>query len=461
MDPRTRRRSAPRWAAIVAVTLFVAAAASACGDAATPGATTRFAAAPMTTVAPSPPAVAASPSAPVAVQPDSRTQALIEFLAERVKAEPDDGDGQLRLGLTLLQRIRETADPSLYKPAEAALTAARRLLPDDPQPLVGLGGLQLGRHEFAVALATGRAALKLDPTSVGAGSIQVDALIELGRYDAAFAAADRLAAQAPDLTTLARLSYSRELRGDLDGALAAMQQAADSPSLAPENTAFALSVVGHLQRLDGDPAAARSSFERALELVPGHAPSLAGLGRLAVGVGDLDAAATYFDRAAAVVPLAEYVIALGETREAAADLKGAHRQYDLARAEILLFKANGVAVDLDLALFEADHGNPQQALALARSAYAATPTVRAADAVAWSLLRLGRSEEAVRYSHEALRLGTRDPLFLYHAGAIEAARGEASAARDHLTAALATDPGFSATGARNARTLLDGLDSAS
>ena len=459
----------PPWAAIVAVSLLTATATGACAGTPVPSAGIPGdgpATAPEVTAVPSAPAPSAAAPAPAATVPDpspagSRTQALIEFLVGRVKADPADGDSQLTLGLTLLQRIRETADPSLYKPAEVALTAARRLLPRDPQPLVGLGGLQLGRHQFSAALATGRAALKLDPTSVGAGSIQVDALIELGRYDAAFTAADALAARAPDLTTLARLSYSRELRGDLGGALAAMQQAASAPSLAAENTAFALSLVGHLQRLNGDPVAARSSFEHALALVPDHAPSLAGLGRLAVGDGDLDAAATYFERAAAVVPLAEYVIALGETREAAGDLKGAHRQYDLARAEILLFKANGVAVDLDLALFEADHGDPQEALTLARSAYATTPTVRAADAVGWSLLRLGRTDEAIPYSREALRLGSRDPLFLYHAGVIEEEHGDVAAARDHLMAALATDPGFSAVGAADAQARLKVLDSAS
>jgi tetratricopeptide (TPR) repeat protein len=403
------------------------------------------------------PGAALASAAPTLAVVASRTQARIDYLVERVRTEPSDGDAQLELGLTLLQRIREIGDPSLYGPAENALTQARRLLPGDPQPLVGLGGLQLGRHQFATALKTAGAALAIDPSSVSAGSIRIDALIELGRYDEAFAAVDKLVARSADLTTLSRLSYSRELRGDVPGALAAMQQAAGSPSLAPENSAFAYSIVGHLERLDGDPEAARVAYERALALAPNHAPSIAGLGRLAVGDGDLDRATTEFQRAAAIVPLAEYVIALGETREAAGDLDGAHQQYDLARTEITLFKANGVAVDLDLALFEADHGDAQRALALAQAAYDAAPTVRAADALAWSLFRAGRIDEAAARSKAAFRLGSRDPSFLYHAGAIDAARRDATAAREHLTAALATDPGFSAMGAKDARALLDGL----
>ena len=47
--------------------------------------------------------------------------------------------------------------------------------------------------------------------------------------------------------------------------------------------------------------------------------------------------------------------------------------------------------------------------------------------------------------------------FRYHSGMIWAALGEADAARADLSAALATDPAFSATGARDARETLAGL----
>lgn len=388
---------------------------------------------------------------------ESPTQALIEFLIERIAADPTDGDAQLELGFALVQRIRETADASLYAPAEAAFVEASRLLPADPRPLIGIGGLRLGRHEFAAALEAGQAALEADPTSASAANVVVDALVELGRYEEAFAAVEALAAGSADLSSLARLSYARELQGDLPGALAAMQLAADSPGLAAENTAFALAIVGQLQRLTGDPDAARSSYERALELVPDHAPSIAGLGRLAVGDGDLGAARGYFERAAAILPLPEYVIALGETLEAAGDTTGARRQYDLARAEIALFRASGVVTDLELSLFEADHGDAAEALRLAEAAYAMTPTVRAADALAWALHRSGRDAEAWKRAEEALRLGSREPLLQYHAGAIAASIGETEVARRHLEAALNADPGFSATGAADARAILDAL----
>ena len=154
-----------------------------------------------------------TPTSPLAPSTTPPTQDLIEFFAARVDEDPDDGDAQLQLGLALLQRIRETADPSLYPPTEAALGAARRLRPDDPLPLIGLGGVLLGKHEFADALRIGQEAETLDPSSSGAGAVVVDALIELGRYEEAFASVDRLVARSADLTSLTGCRMPASCRG--------------------------------------------------------------------------------------------------------------------------------------------------------------------------------------------------------------------------------------------------------
>ena len=256
--------------------------------------------------------------------------------------------------------------------------------------LVGIGGLQLGRHDFADALATAETALQQAPGLVAAHAVKVDALVELGRYDEATDAAAELLAIRVDLTSLARVSYLRELHGNVDGAIAAMRQAADAPALAPENTAYVRTLLGNLLVQAGRPDEARAAYEDVLAVVPDHAAAIAGLGRLAVGRGDLDEAIDRFERAAAILPLPEYVIALGEAREAAGDQEAAATSYDLARAETQLFVAAGVDVDLELAVFEADHGDSARALELAEAAYASRKTVRTADALAWASHRVGR-----------------------------------------------------------------------
>jgi tetratricopeptide (TPR) repeat protein len=431
---------------------------AACGSSrATPTATTP----PVASAAASPStAAASSPSAGPPSSPETKPSPTVARIAElraQLATDPGDADAQRDLGFALAQRVRETADPSLYGPALDAFDTALRLRPDDALATVGVAGIQLGKHQFADALLTARHAIELSPGLVPARAAEVDALVELGRYDDADEAAGEMLGLSADITTLARVSYLAELRGRLPAAVAAMRQAAASPGLAPENTAYVDALLGNLLAWSGRRADAADAYAAALALVPNHPASVAGQGRLAVAEGRLDEAIALFQRAAAVVPLPEYLVALGDAQTAAGRADEGRRSYELARAEIQLFRAAGVVVDVDLALLEADHGDPAAALVDAEAGYAATPTVRAADALAWALHRLGRDREALPHVREALRLGSIDPILRFHAGAIEAAVGDGKAARRDLERALRTDPGFSATGAAEARRLLDGL----
>ncbi|TML33419.1 MAG: tetratricopeptide repeat protein [Actinobacteria bacterium] len=99
--------------------------------------------------------------------------------------------------------------------------------------------------------------------------------------------------------------------------------------------------------------------------------------------------------------------------------------------------------DAEIALFEADHGSPQRAVTLARRAYAAAPSVRSADALGWALTAAGHPADGLAYARRALRLGSRDPLFLYHAGMAARAAGAYAAARTYLARALSLNPRFS------------------
>jgi tetratricopeptide (TPR) repeat protein len=195
----------------------------------------------------------------------------------------------------------------------------------------------------------------------------------------------------------------------------------------------------------------------ALAGFPGYAPAEAGLARVDAALGRFGPA---IERLRAVVerlPLPEYVIALGETELAAGLRAAALRDFELVRAEQRLLGASGVNTDAELAVFEADHGDRRRALRLGRRGYAAAPSVRSADALGWALTRAGRPHEGLGYARRALRLGSRDPLFLFHAGMAARDAGEPVAARAYLTRALAANPRFSPLHAPAARRALRGL----
>src|SRR5207237_8134987 len=103
---------------------------------------------------------------------------------------------------------------------------------------------------------------------------------------------------------------------------------------------------------------------------------------------------------------------------------------------------NGVNTDVDLALFEANHGSAAKAVALGRRAWAEAPSVRSADAYSWALSRAGDDPMALRFSAEAMRLGSRDPSFLYHAGIVAQRAGWVAAARAYLSRLVAQPPRY-------------------
>jgi hypothetical protein len=105
------------------------------------------------------------------------------------------------------------------------------------------------------------------------------------------------------------------------------------------------------------------------------------------------------------------------------------------RAEQRLLGRSGVDVDVDAALFEADHGSPRRAVALARRAWAAAPSVRSADALGWALTRSGHARAALPWAARALRLGSRDPAFNLHAGLAARAAGRPALAATRLAVA--------------------------
>ena len=63
------------------------------------------------------------------------------------------------------------------------------------------------------------------------------------------------------------------------------------------------------------------------------------------------------------------------------------------------------------------------------------------DTLAWALFKNGRAAEAGRAIDQALRLGTRDPILLYHAGLISQRLGDFAPARDFLPAPWPFPPG--------------------
>lgn len=388
-------------------------------------------------------AASAAPSATPILLPGAGSALLITQAIEAVKADPTNTTALLTLGLAYYQHARETADPTDYARADESFDRILAIEPHNAEALIGKGIIALARHDFAGGLALGQQAQRLAPRVARVYGIIGDALVELGRYPEALDAIQQMVDTRPDLGSYSRVSYQRELHGDLDGAIKAMEAAVIAGGPATENTEYVRVVLGNLWFLKGDLDKAEASYASSLAHSPGYVFALAGAARVAAAHGDMDRAMTLYQQAADRVPFPEFLIALGETQEAAGLTDASAATYRLVRQIEALFKADGVNTDLDLALFESDHDDPATALELARAAYAETPNVKAADALAWALYHNGQPDEARRYAEESLRLGSLEPSYRYHAGMIAVAQGDAPAGREYLTESLARNPAWS------------------
>ncbi|NUR78072.1 MAG: tetratricopeptide repeat protein [Thermoleophilia bacterium] len=380
------------------------------------------------------------------------TQALVLRLQDRLRARPSNVRGLDLLGLAYQQRARETGDPSYYTKSEGVLRRALRLAPRDLDATSGLASLELSRHRFARALDLGRTALRISPSTARNHGVVGDALLELGRYRAAFRQFDTMVRLKPGVSSYARVAYARELLGRLDGARDALLLARDAAADEPEPFAWTETQLGKLELGRGRLAVAAQHLRSALRAFPGYVYALDALAQVGVARGDLEPATALERRAVETIPLPQFVGLYGDLLDVSDRGRAARLQYATEEGIRRLLRANGVRTDLETALFDVDHGIRLRAsLTLARAAQRSRPSIDGDDVLAWALTRNGRCAEALRYSTLALRLGTRDAAKFFHRAEIERCLG--SDPRPWARRARALNPRFSVLWAPTLRRL--------
>ena len=397
------------------------------------------------------PAAAATDALPTAIAAElakgfaaGDTQAEILGLQGELKLDSHNVKALDTLGLAYLQRVRETGDPTYYGKADGILHDALRIAPRDLIATAGLGQLALSRHQFRTALAIGLEAKRISPTTSGVYGVIGDAEIELGRYPQAIKTFDHMAALKPDVASYSRVSYARELIGHVAAAERAMLLAASAAVGEQEASSWTHVQLGLLYLGHSQPKLALTQMNDALALDPTYYVALDGMAQAQASLGHLRVAIEFEHSAVDRVPLPAQVAFLGDLYGAVGNRTGAKREYALIAVIEKLLAANGVRNDLDIALFDADHGiAPAHLLTLARKGYAERPSVYGDDVLGWALARSGRCAEALEWSNRSLRLGTKDALKDFHHGWIEACLGNRAEAAVWYRRALALNPTFS------------------
>lgn len=388
------------------------------------------------------PAIVGNAVRPGARLPGASLDQTIASLQARLDDLPGDYVSWATLGLAYVQQARITVDPTYYGRADGALARSLEEGGDDNYlAFAGLSALASARHDFATGREFAEQGLEINDFSAILYGALSDAQIQLGLYDEGFASIDRMLELSPDTASLTRASYAAELLGDMERATELMQRALDDAPNASDR-AFASFYLGELKFNAGDPNGALGDYNRAVEAAPDEPALLAGKAKAEAASGQVLTALGHYAEVVERAPDPSYVTAYGRLLESLGRDAEAQQQYRVVEATLALFAAEGVAPDAAPVLFEADHGDVDEALAQSEVGVEQRPFIAMYDARAWALHRAGRDVEALDAIERALDLGTPYASYHYHAGMIHRALGNDDRALEELRRAMEINPTF-------------------
>jgi tetratricopeptide (TPR) repeat protein len=346
-------------------------------------------------------------------------QDTIQAMERRLREQPADAIAAVSLADALLRqaRVAGTAGPSFR--AEQAL---KQVLHADPRTYEArrmLGAVYLSQHRFREAIREAERASAERPTDDWNYGVMGDGYLELGEYDQAFAAFQKMMDLRPTAGAYARAAYALELRGRLHAALEAMKLSTDAtPPGDRESIAWHHAQLGDLYRQLGKPEEAALEYAWANHSFPDHPFAERGLAELLDAQGDRPGAIAKLEALMKRSPAPDLEAKLGDLYSADGRDADASRAYALAEAG-WRFDAPHPS---QLARFLADHDRKLgEAVALAERTQAERHDIFTEDALAWCYFKNGRIHEAELAITRAQRTGTRDRTILAHAAAIRQA----------------------------------------
>ncbi len=242
------------------------------------------------------------------------------FYMDQQKAlskNPTDNEAKLNLVELFVKEARVTGEHGHYYPAALKLTDEIMVAIDVKEDIkframVARAGVLLSLHEFSKALEVGNEAVALNPMNAQIYGVLIDANVELGNYKEAVAMADKMMSIKPDIRSYSRISYLREIHGDVDGAKEAMSMAIKSGYPGYEETAWAMLTLGNLYVKYGDLETADNIYDQILQTRENYPFAIAAKGEVQYLKGDLAAAEKTINEAINIIPEVGYYVQLAQ-----------------------------------------------------------------------------------------------------------------------------------------------------
>lgn len=330
--------------------------------------------------------------------------------------DPKDNEAALKLAYVFVNEARITGEHGHYYPA--ALTMCEHILKQPElekdmqfRAMAVKAGVQLSLHDFKNALQTGIEAMNINPYNAQNYGVLVDANVELGNYPEAVKWADKMVSIRPDLRSYARVSYLREIHGDVDGAIEAMKMAVDAGLPGQEHTCWARLTLGNLYKQYGQLDAAEGEYNTILKERPKYPFAVAALAEVARERKDYAQAEKLFKEAAAIIPEVSFYEELARLYKAQGKEDACKQTLDEIWPMLADDEAHGHNMNLEYASIYADIvGDLNKALTYALKEYEIRPeNIDVNRKLALIYQEMGNSPKALEHMTKAAKTNSKHP----------------------------------------------------
>ena len=377
------------------------------------------------------------------------TKEAIETLEDNIRRNPDHIDSKLKLALGYMQEARVTGNHGYYD--ALAFQLINEVLNKDSENFEALSAkatLQATAHQFADALETSNKVIKINPHNAYIYGILCDANVELGNYEEAIKAADKMVSIRPDNRSYSRISYLREIFGDYEGAKAAMTLAMNSGISGFEPTEWARVYLGNLYQLTGDSVKADRLYRQALINRNQYAPALAGLGKLAKERKDYKTGIVFYKKAAKAQDDYFFQQELGELYALNNQNTESQEAFKIAQDMLINHQhptsaENGIGhnIDRELAQLFITMNEYDLAYNSATAEYIRRPNnIDVNETMAWACYHKKMYPEAQYYVLKAMNTGSKNAALHYKAGLIVQKNNHPLMAQSYFNSAIKINP---------------------
>lgn len=352
-----------------------------------------------------------------------KTKEKVATLNQEIAKKQGDIKSRLQVAVIYMSEARITGEHPYYYPAIInILDGVLALDNKNFEAHVYKASVKMSQHQFAEAKTLAEKAHMLNPDNAYVYGVLVDANVELGNYEEAVKASDKMQALKPSLESYSRASYLREIYGDYPGAIEAMKMAVQAGLPGSEPWCWSKKTLGLLYEKTGKWNEAEKQYDDILAVRASYAFALEGLSGVERHRKNYPEALDLLEKASAIMPEFSFHEEMADIFSVKGEFEKAKDKYLAVIAMLKEDEKSGHTVSLEMCRVYTKAGMYNQAIEEAMKEYARRPAnIDVNNALAWASFMNNEVGKAREYLKTAFQTGSKDPELLKRASIIKKA----------------------------------------